>query len=179
MKMTLWKNAHMQDLDVRTNVKRQTLSSLLSDGQAQAVGRLRGRAGRENGLDCHFILSFNILVLEAKSSAFWLRHWNLLCGLGLVTPLLQALVSSPVKWRRGWGFAGYSPRLLLMLIVQVFASLQVAWFLQITMGTTATETLAVAGNIFVGMVSTLRPSDLFPGNKQCGRKQIEKNMFSF
>lgn len=29
------------------------------------------------------------------------------------------------------------------------------------MGTTATETLAVAGNIFVGMVSTLRPSDNF------------------
>ncbi|XP_017728319.1 PREDICTED: sodium/nucleoside cotransporter 2 isoform X3 [Rhinopithecus bieti] len=28
---------------------------------------------------------------------------------------------------------------------------KVAWFLQITMGTTATETLAVAGNIFVGM----------------------------
>ncbi|XP_036910428.1 sodium/nucleoside cotransporter 2 isoform X2 [Sturnira hondurensis] len=28
---------------------------------------------------------------------------------------------------------------------------KIAWFLQITMGTTATETLAVAGNIFVGM----------------------------
>ncbi|KAG8505251.1 Sodium/nucleoside cotransporter 2, partial [Galemys pyrenaicus] len=28
---------------------------------------------------------------------------------------------------------------------------KVAWFLQITLGTTATETLAVAGNIFVGM----------------------------
>lgn len=28
---------------------------------------------------------------------------------------------------------------------------KIAWFLQITMGTTAAETLAVAGNIFVGM----------------------------
>ncbi|ELV09790.1 sodium/nucleoside cotransporter 2 isoform X1 [Tupaia chinensis] len=28
---------------------------------------------------------------------------------------------------------------------------KIAWFLQVTMGTTATETLAVAGNIFVGM----------------------------
>ncbi|XP_032153466.1 sodium/nucleoside cotransporter 2 isoform X6 [Sapajus apella] len=37
-----------------------------------------------------------------------------------------------------------------MLVKDVFA-FQVAWFLQITMGTTATETLAVAGNIFVGM----------------------------
>ncbi|EPQ14733.1 Sodium/nucleoside cotransporter 2 [Myotis brandtii] len=37
------------------------------------------------------------------------------------------------------------------LVKDVFA-FQVAWFLQITMGTTATETLAVAGNIFVGMI---------------------------
>lgn len=34
------------------------------------------------------------------------------------------------------------------------------------MGTTATETLAVAGNIFVGMVSTLRPSDLLLSGEQ-------------
>ena len=38
---------------------------------------------------------------------------------------------------------------------------KIAWFLQITMGTTATETLAVAGNIFVGMVSILRTSESF------------------
>ncbi|KAI4583272.1 hypothetical protein MJG53_008485 [Ovis ammon polii x Ovis aries] len=37
-----------------------------------------------------------------------------------------------------------------VLVKDVFA-FQIAWFLQITMGTTATETLAVAGNIFVGM----------------------------
>ncbi|KAB1276965.1 Sodium/nucleoside cotransporter 1 [Camelus dromedarius] len=35
---------------------------------------------------------------------------------------------------------------LMQWIVQ-----KIAWFLQITMGTTATETLAVTGNIFVGM----------------------------
>lgn len=34
------------------------------------------------------------------------------------------------------------------------------------MGTTATETLAVAGNIFVGMVSILRPSDLLLSGEQ-------------
>lgn len=37
---------------------------------------------------------------------------------------------------------------------------QKAGFHLVTLGTTATETLAVAGNIFVGMVSTLRPPDL-------------------
>lgn len=53
----------------------------------------------------------------------------------------------------------------------VFVSLQIAWFLQITMGTTATETLAVAGNIFVGMVSTLRISDLpFSGEQRIWQK---------
>uniref|UniRef100_A0A671DV46 Solute carrier family 28 member 2 n=1 Tax=Rhinolophus ferrumequinum TaxID=59479 RepID=A0A671DV46_RHIFE len=36
------------------------------------------------------------------------------------------------------------------LVKNIFA-FQIAWFLQTTMGTTATETLAVAGNIFVGM----------------------------
>lgn len=39
------------------------------------------------------------------------------------------------------------------------------------MGTTPTETLAVAGNIFVGMVSTLRPSDLlFSGEQRVWQK---------
>ena len=34
------------------------------------------------------------------------------------------------------------------------ASFQISWLMQITMGTTATETLSVAGNIFVSQVGT-------------------------
>lgn len=42
-------------------------------------------------------------------------------------------------------------------------SLQISWLLQVTMGTTATETLSVAGNIFVGQVSEARPGQLSTG----------------
>lgn len=52
------------------------------------------------------------------------------------------------------------------------------------MRTTATETLAVAGNIFVGMVSTKRPpgSCCFsppPGGLRICQKTVQKSMFSF
>ncbi|XP_008060845.1 sodium/nucleoside cotransporter 2 [Carlito syrichta] len=48
-------------------------------------------------------------------------------------------------------FFGCIMSILYYLGLMQWAVQKVAWFLQVTMGTTATETLAVAGNIFVGM----------------------------
>ncbi|KAL2790475.1 sodium/nucleoside cotransporter 2 [Daubentonia madagascariensis] len=48
-------------------------------------------------------------------------------------------------------FFGCVMSILYYLGLMQWVVQKVAWFLQITMGTTATETLAVAGNIFVGM----------------------------
>lgn len=48
---------------------------------------------------------------------------------------------------------------LLALDAALFIpSLQIAWVMQVTMGTTATETLSVAGNIFVSQVGAVTPS---------------------
>ncbi|XP_024894735.1 sodium/nucleoside cotransporter 2 isoform X1 [Pteropus alecto] len=48
-------------------------------------------------------------------------------------------------------FFGCVMSILYYLGIVQWVVQKIAWFLQITMGTTATETLAVAGNIFVGM----------------------------
>ncbi|XP_058396524.1 sodium/nucleoside cotransporter 2 [Diceros bicornis minor] len=48
-------------------------------------------------------------------------------------------------------FFGCVMSILYYLGVVQWVIQKIAWFLQVTMGTTATETLAVAGNIFVGM----------------------------
>ncbi|XP_076983873.1 sodium/nucleoside cotransporter 2 [Tamandua tetradactyla] len=48
-------------------------------------------------------------------------------------------------------FFGCTMSILYYLGLVQWVVQKIAWFLQITMGTTATETLSVAGNIFVGM----------------------------
>lgn len=63
------------------------------------------------------------------------------------------------RGRAGLGdLRGACAHLLALSAALFIPSLQIAWVMQVTMGTTATETLSVAGNIFVSQVGAVTPS---------------------
>lgn len=63
------------------------------------------------------------------------------------------------RGRAGLGdLRGACAHLLALGAALFIPSLQIAWVMQVTMGTTATETLSVAGNIFVSQVGAVTPS---------------------
>nr|XP_054095580.1 sodium/nucleoside cotransporter 2 isoform X19 [Callithrix jacchus] len=81
-----------------------------------------------------------------------LRLWMkwVFAGVSLVVLILWLALDTAQRPEQLISFAGICMFILILFACSKHHS-AVAWFLQITMGTTATETLAVAGNIFVGM----------------------------
>ncbi|XP_059769371.1 sodium/nucleoside cotransporter 2 isoform X4 [Balaenoptera ricei] len=86
--------------------------------------------------------------LENSCLKLWMK--GVFAGVFLVGLILWLVLDTAQRPEQLISFTGICMFTLILFACSKHHS-AIAWFLQITMGTTATETLAVAGNIFVGM----------------------------
>ncbi|XP_032153475.1 sodium/nucleoside cotransporter 2 isoform X14 [Sapajus apella] len=93
-------------------------------------------------------LTRGLKPFENSRLKLWMK-W-VFAGASLVGLILWLALDTAQRPEQLISFAGICMFILILFACSKHHS-AVAWFLQITMGTTATETLAVAGNIFVGM----------------------------
>ncbi|XP_037600479.1 sodium/nucleoside cotransporter 2 isoform X9 [Cebus imitator] len=93
-------------------------------------------------------LTRGLKPFENSRLKLWMK-W-VFAGASLVGLILWLALDTAQRPEQLTSFAGICMFILILFACSKHHS-AVAWFLQITMGTTATETLAVAGNIFVGM----------------------------
>nr|XP_028706707.1 sodium/nucleoside cotransporter 2 isoform X1 [Macaca mulatta] len=98
------------------------------------------------GLGLQFVFGILVMRTDLGYSAFqWLGEQGQFCLWGYTCQGCLCFSGLTII------FFGCVMSILYYLGLVQWVVQKVAWFLQVTMGTTATETLAVAGNIFVGM----------------------------